>query len=135
MDRHIKRERIERAVASRVWAIVGANNNPRKFGNIIYKDMRAAGYQLYPVNPNCREVEGDRAYPTLLDLPMTPDVVDLVVPARIGLKIAADAARAGIDLFWLQPGAESPELIAKAEELGLDLIYHACCMVEKRRWE
>jgi len=134
VDRQAKKERIERAVNSRVWAIVGANNNPRKFGNIIYKDMRAAGYQVYPVNPNCREVEGDTAYPSVLDLPVKPDVIDLVVPARVGLKIADDAATAGIKLFWMQPGAESDELIAKADELGLEQIYHACCMVEKRRW-
>ena len=126
--------RIEKAVNERVWAIVGASNNRAKFGNRIYRDLKAAGYTVYPVNPNETVVEGDTAYPTIADLPETPAVIDVVVPSWVGQKIAQQAAESGVRLFWLQPGAESPELIEKAESLGLDVIHDRCAMVEKRRW-
>lgn len=128
------RERIDRAVNERVWAIVGASNDRSKFGNRIYRDMRSAGYTVYPVNPNETEVEGDTAYATIGDLPEKPAVIDVVVPSWVGQRVAQDAAAAGVKLFWLQPGAESRELIEKAEALGLEVIHDACAMVEKRRW-
>lgn len=126
------RERINQAVGSRVWAVVGASNDRAKYGNRIYRDMLAAGYTVYPVNPNEAEVEGAIAYATLADLPVKPDVVDVVVPSWVGQKIAQQAAAQGVRYFWLQPGAESDELIQKSEALGLEVIHHACAMVEKR---
>ena len=113
---------------------VGASENQQKFGNIIYRDMKRAGYEVYGVNPNADTADGDPVYPTLADLPVKPAVVDVVVPPWVGRRIADDAAAAGIKVFWLQPGAESDELIAHAQSLGLEVIHHACAMVEKRRW-
>lgn len=128
------RKHIDKAVNERVWAIVGASNDRSKFGNRIYRNLRDAGYKVYAVNPTTDTVEGDPAYPSLLDLPEKPAVADIVVPANVGMSIADDAAKAGIDIFWLQPGAESDELIAHARDLGLSVIYDACAMVEKRTW-
>jgi hypothetical protein len=125
---------IEDAVNRRVWAVVGASNDRNKFGNRIYRVMREAGYTVYPVNPSVDEVEGDRAYATLRELPERPDVADIVVPAQLGMQVAADAQEAGIPYFWLQPGAESPALIEHAESLGLQVIHDACAMVERRTW-
>lgn len=135
MSSSTMRETIERAVNERVWAVVGASNDRSKYGNRIYRDLRAAGYRVYPVNPSLDEVEGDRCYPSVGDLPEQPAVADIVVPSRVGMKIADQVADAGIPIFWLQPGAESDELIAHASDLGLNVIYDACAMVEKRRWE
>ena len=127
-------ERIQEAVNSRVWAVVGASNDRSKYGNRIYRDLLAAGYSVYPVNPNEERVEGAPAFATIEDLPEKPDVVDVVVPSSVGEQIAQHTADAGIRFFWLQPGAESPELIESAEDLGLEVIHHACAMVEKRTW-
>lgn len=129
------KERIDEAVNSRIWAVVGASNDRSKFGNRIYRDMLSAGYEVYPVNPNEEQVEDAPAFATLADLPKKPDVVDVVVPSWVGTKIAKEAADAGIRFFWLQPGAESDELVEYAESLGLEVIHNACAMVEKRIWE
>jgi len=129
-----QRTLIDDAVNRRVWAVVGASNDRNKYGNRIYRVLREAGYTVYPVNPNEREVEGDQAYPTLQELPERPDVADIVVPAQVGMRIADDARESGIPFFWLQPGAESPELVAHAEALGLHVIHDACAMVERRTW-
>lgn len=128
------REHIEAAVAERSWAIVGASNDRSKFGNRIYRDLRGAGYTVYAVNPNETQVEGDPAYATIGDIPEPVAVVDVVVPSWVGQRIAKDAAEAGIPYFWLQPGAESDELIRNATDLGLNVIHNACAMVEKRVW-
>ena len=131
---HSQRELITDAINKQVWAIVGASENTEKFGNRIYRNLKQAGYKVYGVNPNAETADGDPVYPTLADLPVKPDVVDVVVPSWVGRRVAEDAAREGIPIFWLQPGAESDELITYAESLGLNVIHNACAMVEKRRW-
>ena len=54
----------------KIWAVVGANNDPQRYGNIIYKSLRARGYEVYPVNPDCEKVEGDPCYRDLQSLPV-----------------------------------------------------------------
>jgi uncharacterized protein len=129
-----QRDIIAEAVNSRTWAIVGASDDTSKFGNRIYRDLKRAGYKVYGVNPNAQTVDGDTVWPSLADLPERPDVVNVVVPSWVGRGIATDAASLGIHIFWLQPGAESAELVEHARDLGLEVVYHACSMVEKRVW-
>ena len=129
------RERIARAIEIRDWAVVGASDDPRKFGGRIYRNLKAAGYRVYAVNPTAETVDGDPVYASVKDLPPAVQVVDVVVPHWIGTRVARETAEAGIKLFWLQPGAESDDLIAEAEALGLEVIHDACAMVEKRVWD
>ncbi|CAN5710402.1 CoA-binding protein [soil metagenome] len=123
-----------RAVHSKAWAVVGASNDRAKYGNRIYRDLRAAGYRVYPVNPNESDIEGDSAFARLQDLPESVPVVDIVVPSRIGMTIVEDAIESGAEYFWLQPGAESPDLIERAKAAGLTVIHNRCAMIEKIDW-
>ncbi|NWJ95233.1 MAG: CoA-binding protein [Chloroflexi bacterium] len=130
-------EIIQEAVDNRVWALVGASTNPDKYGNIILHNLTNAGYKVYPINPRAQEIDGIPCYPNLSALPEKPSVVDFVIPAKLSLPFLEEAARLGIAVVWFQPGAESPENIGKAQELGLKVIYHACAMVAKsrRNWQ
>ena len=121
-------------VGRRVWAIVGVSANPAKFGHRIYRDLRRAGYRVYAVNPHDTEILGDRVYPNLAALPERPDVVDLVVPPSVSEMIVKEAAAAGIRRVWMQPGAESQRAIEFCRASGIEVVAHACAMVEKRIW-
>ena len=128
------RELVDAAVNQKVWALVGATNDSRKYGNIIFKNLRAAGYTVYPINPKATTVEGEKAYPDLASLPEKPAVVNIVIPPSLVPPIMDEAAKLGIKTVWMQPGAESQEAINHATELGLNTIYNYCAMVEKRHW-
>ncbi len=124
---------IDKTLALKTWAVVGANNNEDKFGCKIFKFVDATGkYAVYPVNPGLTEVQGQKCYPAIGDLPEKPDVVDVVVPPRVGEQIMRDCAAAGVKYVWLQPGADAPEVAKLAEELGLTVI-KACVMAELRK--
>ena len=126
---------IEECVNERVWAVVGASTSPAKWGYRIYKALKESGYRVYPVNPRARAIDGDACYPSLAALPERPAVVDVVVPPEIGVRIADEAAAAGIERIWFQPDAESAENVARARELGLKTVADACALVErKQRW-
>lgn len=127
-----RRALIAECVNERVWAVVGASTDPAKWGHRIYKALKESGYRVYPVNPRAERIDGDPCYPSLADLPEQPGVVDVVVPPKLGLAVAEEAARVGIARIWFQPGAESAENVARARELGLKTVADACALVERK---
>ncbi len=111
-------------------AIIGASADRAKYGN---KSLRAHvrnGYDVYPVNPKGGEIEGLKVYRTLADVPVERLArVSLYVPPHVGITLLDEIAAKGCDELWLNPGSESPELLACAFELGLDPI-QACSIVD-----
>ncbi|MGD9145178.1 MAG: CoA-binding protein [Anaerolineae bacterium] len=122
-------------VNRRVWAVVGASEDRRKFGNRIFRDLRDAGYTVYPVNPKGGELEGAKVYPSLAALPQPPEVIDLVVPPAVTEQVVKEAHELGLTRVWMQPGAESEAAIAFCQEQGIQVVHGACAMVWKRRWD
>ena len=109
-------------------AIIGASNDRRKFGNKAVRAFRQQGYTVYPVNPNEAAVEGLPAFPDIRSVPARPDMVSVYVPPPILLQLLPDIAAKGCDELWINPGAESDDVLAEAERLGLNVI-QACSIV------
>jgi predicted CoA-binding protein len=82
---------------------------------------------VYPVNPTADEVEGVRAYPDLESLPEPVHGISIVTPPSVTESVVEQAARLGIRNVWMQPGAESDAAVARAEELGLNVISGGPC--------
>ncbi len=115
---------------SNIIAVVGASRDPEKYGHKIYKDLRDEGFDVYPVNPKADEILSDKAYSTLDDLPEKPDVVDMVIPPKIGINVVKKCSELGIDKVWLQPGSESEEIINYCQENDIKQINNACMMLK-----
>lgn len=109
-------------------AVIGASNDRRKFGNKAVRAFLRRGYDVIPVNLHEREVEGLPAYRTVLDVPGTIDMATVYVHPDAGLTVIEDVSRKGIGEVWLNPGAESPALIARARQLGIEPIV-ACSII------
>jgi uncharacterized protein len=109
-------------------AIIGASNNRQKFGNKAVRAYLQQGYTVYPVSLSEGEVEGVPAYRSIRDVPGRPDMVSVYIPPQRLLKILPEIAAKGCDELWLNPGAESPEVLAEAERLGLNAI-QACSIL------
>lgn len=133
---HIEKEYpmslINEALAKKTWAVVGATDNKEKFGYKIYKFMKDAGYDVYAVNPGVKEIMGETCFPSLEALPVTPEAVDVVVPPRVGEQVLQQCVQLGINIVWLQPGADAASVVQSGENLGLKVIHDACVMVEIR---
>lgn len=87
---------------------------------------------MYPVNPNAKEVLGDKCYPDLKDLPIKPDVINVVVPPKVTEEIVKMYKMLGITKVWMQPGSESESAIRFCRENDIDVVYGVCVMVERR---
>lgn len=110
-------------------AILGASTDRNKFGNKAVRVFASKGYTVYPVNPKEPEIEGHKAYVSILDVPeKNLDMISMYLPPPIAMRVIDDVAKKGCKELWLNPGAESPELVEKAESLGLTVI-QACSIV------
>ena len=114
--------------AGRTVAIVGASNDRRKFGNRAVRAFVRQGYDVRPVHPTAAHVEGLRAYPTLDAIPGRVDIVSFYVPPEIGVDLLEAVAAKAPREFWVNPGAGSAALLARAAALGLRPI-QACSIV------
>lgn len=111
-------------------AIVGASADREKYGNSSLRAHADCGYEVYPINPRGGTIEGLQAYLDIESLPGGKlDRVSMYVPPKIGIGLLDAIAERGCDELWLNPGAESPEMIARAEELGLNAIV-ACSLID-----
>jgi hypothetical protein len=115
-----------------IFAVVGASRDPKKYGHQVYRDLKEAGYEVYPVNPNAVEILGDKCYPALEDLPAKPDVVDVVVPPKVTEEIVKASKKLGITKVWMQPGSESERAIKFCEDNDIDVIHSVCVMIERK---
>lgn len=112
------------------WAVVGATQNTSKFGNIIYKRLVNAGYDVLPVNPVYSEIEGKPCYATLRALPYLPECLNIVVSPDKALTFIDEAAELGIGYIWFQPGSFTEQTLQYAREKGLNVVAHHCVLVE-----
>ncbi len=104
-------------------AVIGASPDRSKFGNKCVRAYASRGYTVYPIHPQAKEVEGHPAYPSVLDVPAAElDLVSIYLPPQVGLRILDDLAKKSIRQVWLNPGAESPEILKRAKELGLSVL-------------
>src|SRR5436190_6534694 len=113
---------------SKVVAVIGASNNPQKFGNRAVRAFRRRGYIVVPINPHEIAVEGLQTYKSVLDVPGPIDMATIYVPPDVGERVMEEIARKKIPEVWLNPGAESDTLIARARALDIQPIV-ACSII------
>lgn len=111
-------------------AIVGASADRSKFGNKALRAYVRQGYQVFPVHRDAGEIEGLTAYADLRDLPVRPlDRIALYVPPSVGVMLLPAIAEVGCGELWVNPGAESDELLSQAAARGLNVV-QACAIID-----
>ncbi|MFH1681327.1 MAG: CoA-binding protein [Candidatus Eisenbacteria bacterium] len=109
-------------------AIIGASANREKYGNKAVRAYVKQGYRVYPVTPNAPEVEGIPAFKSVRDIPGEVEIASLYVPPQVGVRLLEEIAKKKVREVYVNPGAESDELLERANELGLRAIV-ACSIL------
>lgn len=109
-------------------AVVGASTDRSKFGNKAVRAYLRQGWEVYPVNPGVDAVEGLAAYASVDQIPVKLDRVALYLPPTVGVRVLPAIAAAAPREFYVNPGAESTQLLEEAERLGLQPIL-ACSII------
>lgn len=105
---------------SKTVAIVGASAERRKYGNKSVRAHAQAGWVVYPINPRGGQIEGLRAYASLDELPRPVDRVSLYVPPDVSVGMVDAIAALGAREVFVNPGAESDELLAALRGAGVE---------------
>ena len=113
-------------------ALVGASNDPTKYGNKILLDLVKKGYNVAPVNTKEDTIAGIKSYKNVLDLKESPSIINFVVPPSIGFQITKELVENKFDNFWYQPGAESEKISYFLNENNKNFIDDKCIMVVTR---
>jgi predicted CoA-binding protein len=123
------RAAVDDFLAQRTLAVVGVSRKGQKFGNMAFRELKNKEYQVFPVNPNAEEIEGERCYPSLKALPKEVGGVLIVVPPEQTEQVVRDAAEAGIRRVWMQQGAESEDAIRFCKEQGISAVHGECILM------
>ena len=108
-------------------AVVGASSSRSKFGNKALRAYLAEGHRVIPINPNETEVEGIPTYASVLDVPDAIDMATVYVQPDVAYRLLDEFERKGIPEIWINPGADSDELLAEARRRNLNVI--AACSI------
>jgi predicted CoA-binding protein len=111
---------------SHTFAIVGASQDPAKYGHEVFEMLKQHGHTVLPINPKYSAIDGVTCYPSLPDLPHNPNVVLTAAPASASAKIAETCAVLEIPIFWMPPGTETDEAMAICQQNGVTAIHGYC---------
>jgi hypothetical protein len=119
--------------SSRVIAVVGLSSKPHRpsYGVAVY--MQKAGYRIIPVNPNEREVLGEKCYARLEDVPIQVDIVDIFRRSEAVPPIVESAVAIGARAVWMQEGVIHEEAARRARAAGLEVVMDRCILKEHAR--
>ena len=135
LKRHVPPDDRLRALLTeaRTIAVVGLSSSPSRASHGVARYLQNHGYRIVPVNPHETEVLGERAYPSLLDVPEKIDVVDVFRRPEYTVDVAEDSVKAWAKVLWLQSGIVNEEAQRIAREGGLDVVMDACIKIEHQR--
>ena len=118
-------------------AFVGATIQKEKWGYKKYKELKDAGFKVYPLNLKYDEVDGDKCFPDLDSLikflKEKPDFVITIIPPKVTEKIVEQCKVLGIDKIWMQPGSESEKAIKFCKENDIEVVHGICIVVDALR--
>ena len=111
-------------------AVIGLSADPFKPSHYVPAYMQRHGYRILPVNPTVDAVLGERCYPSLAELPVKPDIVNVFRLPRYIPAIVDEMLSLGLRDLWVQSGIVNLEAAAKAEAGGIHVVMDRCIMVE-----
>lgn len=110
-------------------AVIGASGDHRKLGNKAVRAYVRAGWEVYPVNPHEREIEGLAAYPSIADVPAALDRITLYLPPPSTLAALPEIAAKGAREVWLNPGSADDQVVSAARRAGI-AVHLGCSIVD-----
>jgi predicted CoA-binding protein len=115
---------------ARTIAVVGLSNSPMRASLGVARFLQRQGYRIIPVNPNETEVLGERAYPTLREVPEAVDIVDIFRRPEFVPEVVDAALEKKVRCVWMQEGVVHQEAGARAEAAGITVVMNRCILKE-----
>jgi len=115
-------------------AVVGLSAQTWRASYSVSRYMQNAGYRIIPVNPNETEVLGERAYPSLDDVPVAFEIVDIFRRPEYVPEVVEAAIRGNARVIWMQLGVTNEAAAARARAAGLDVVMDRCILQDHQQY-
>jgi uncharacterized protein len=113
-------------------AVVGLSGDPFRPSHDVSAYMQSRGYRIIPVNPNIRQCLGEKAYPSLLDVPGPIDLVNIFRRSEFVEEVVDQAIRSKVPAIWMQEGVIHEKAAEKARKAGIFVVMDRCILKEHR---
>ncbi|HJT70958.1 MAG TPA: CoA-binding protein [Terriglobales bacterium] len=123
------RELLER---SKTIAVVGLSDSPMRPSHGVSAYMQSQGYRIIPVNPNISQALGEKAYPSLLEVPEKIDIVDIFRRSQFVEEVVDQAIQLKVPAIWMQEGVINQRAAEKAQKNGIFVLMDTCILKEHR---
>ena len=124
---------VRQFLSTRRIAVAGVARDGRAVGNLLCKKLRGAGYQVFQVNPNATEIDGEPCYPDLRAVPGGVEAVLIATHPSVTHQLVRECADLGISRVWMHrafgAGSVSREAVEYGRSRGLTVIDGACPMM------
>ena len=121
-------ETIDQIFKMKTVAVVGMSPKPERPSHYVGMYLKEQGYDIIPVNPGHKEIAGMTSYPSLLDIPVKVDVVDVFRRPEHAVLISEAAVEIGARALWLQDGVINDEAAKLAEDASLLVVMNDCML-------
>jgi predicted CoA-binding protein len=123
------KEKIDRFLAAGAFGVAGASTNRDKYGNKVLRCYLQNGRKVVPINPRADIIEGQPCVASVAELPDDVTSLSVITPPKITEQIVEEAIARGIENIWMQPGAQSPQAVARCEKAGINVIADGSCLL------
>lgn len=120
---------IQEFLAPKKFAFIGLSSDPKKFSRAAFKELKAKGYEIYPVNPKLDQVDGIKCYRDIADLPSDIKRALFMTPKENTAGAVENAIHHGFTHLWIQQGAETKEALDVANENAVKLVSKTCILM------
>jgi uncharacterized protein len=120
--------------SAKTIAVVGLSDDPMRVSYDVSVYMQSQGYRIVPVNPLIEESMGEKAYPTLSEVPEKIDIVNVFRRPEFVPEVVDEAIRLGVPAIWMQEGVVHEDAAEKARAAGIFVVMDRCILKDHRRW-
>jgi uncharacterized protein len=111
------------------YAVAGVSRDPKKFGHVVYTTLRKKNMDVVAINPNPLVIDGQEVFKSVSELPDDVKAIIIVTQPEQTIYVAREAINRGIKQIWIQPGAESKNIISELEKEDINLITKSCILM------
>ena len=116
-------------LSTRKIAIAGVSRDPKKFGHLVFRQLKEKGFEVFPINPDTDNIAGVPCFRSVSALPLSVHSLVIVTPKKNTKSVVADAMAKGIDNIWIQQMSDTPEAIELTKAHPVNLITRECILM------
>jgi uncharacterized protein len=124
-----KKDIIESFLSFERIAVAGVSRNDKKFGSIVFRDLKKKGYEVVPVNPDLTEIDGIKCYPSVDEIPGDLHAMITVIPPEKTVQLLNNLQRKDIMIIWMQSGSESEEALGLCRKKNINYVEGECILM------